>query len=216
MKLTTILGSVLVMGAASVVSAVPFVDSIKGLLKARDDHLTVQSGDGPKFTHAGFLFEFTSTYTTFAIPDNVVDANNARTVGEPNAVGLFHYGINSIENVICFNITLLGVIGGFQSPARTATHIHEGESGLAGPPRIAFPNPEGDDHRKNSIGCVQGPFTTGITNQQTGRDTGEGFHVRQIEENPKGFFTDSHTERFPAGAVRGQVQRDLNGLRFAF
>ena len=55
MKLTTILGSLLAMGAASTVSAGPVAGSIKGLLKARDNHLTVQSGDGPKFTHAGFV-----------------------------------------------------------------------------------------------------------------------------------------------------------------
>lgn len=36
-------------------------------------------------------------------------------------------------------------------------------------------------------------------------DTGDGFHVKQIEQNPKGFFTDSHTVPFPAGVVRGQL-----------
>jgi len=39
----------------------------------------------------------------------------------------------------------------------------------------------------------------------TGKDNADGFHVRQIVENPSGFFTDSHTADFLAGAVRGQL-----------
>jgi hypothetical protein len=39
-----------------------------------------------------------------------------------------------------------------------------------------------------------------------GRDTGDGFHVSQIVKNPKGFFTDSHTQKFVPGVVRGQLE----------
>lgn len=69
----------------------------------------------------------------------------------------------------------------------------------------AFPNPAGPDERRTSVGCLTGPFKTGVTNMQTGKDTGDGFHVSQIVKNPKGFFTDSHTKQFVAGAVRGQL-----------
>ena len=91
------------------------------------------------------------------------------------------------------------------SPARTATHIHEAVKGKAGPPRIAFPNPTGPDSRRVSYGCLTGPFVTGVNNTATGADQGAGFHVRQIVANPKGFFTDTHTAQFVAGAVRGQL-----------
>jgi hypothetical protein len=37
-------------------------------------------------------------------------------------------------------------------------------------------------------------------------DTGTGFSVAQIEANPEGFFADTHTEEFAAGAIRGQIQ----------
>jgi len=50
---------------------------------------------------------------------------------------------------------------------------------------------------------ITGPFVTGLA--PTGTDTGAGFHVSQIEKNPKGFFTDSHTVDFVAGVVRGQL-----------
>lgn len=108
-----------------------------------------------------------------------------------------------IPNSIYQNITLLNVAGTYQSPARTATHIHEAARGTSGPPRLAFPNPVGDDSRRVSVGCLTGPFTTGL-NGADGRDTGTGFRVSQIEANPAGFFTDAHTNLFPLGVVRGQ------------
>jgi hypothetical protein len=51
---------------------------------------------------------------------------------------------------------------------------------------------------------LTGPFFVG-TNNSAGIDNAAGFHVKQIVDNPKGFFTDSHTVQFAAGAVRGQL-----------
>lgn len=97
----------------------------------------------------------------------------------------------------------MGVTGDYQSMAKTATHIHEAAYGMSGPPRLAFPNPMGDDHVRRSVGCIVGPFTTGVL--ANGVDTGTGFHVSQIEENPAGFFTDAHTAMYVPGVVRGQL-----------
>jgi hypothetical protein len=106
----------------------------------------------------------------------------------------------------------MGVTGPYDSPAVTATHIHEAIEGQAGPPRIAFPNPEpadsGPEVVKRSSGCIQGPFTTGI--EMDGTDTGNGFTLAQIEANPAGFFTDSHTVVSVPGVVRAQMQ--ANGV----
>lgn len=146
---------------------------------------------------------FDAEYTVYATPDQVVNNVSVSTPGQPGAKGVFKYGINVEKNTICYYITLSGVTGEYSSPAKTATHIHQGDKGKAGPPRMAFPNPEGPDHRRVSSGCMEGPFTTGILAQ--GVDTGTGFHVKQIVENPKGFFTDSHTKDYLAGAVRGQL-----------
>ncbi|KAK3063495.1 hypothetical protein LTS18_015063 [Coniosporium uncinatum] len=153
-----------------------------------------------------YPFEFTSDYRVVATPGQVVDTNNVRTGGLPGAIGFYNYGINSDENVICYNITLYGFRGEYQSAANTATHIHQARKGLAGPPRIAIPNPQvvpGNPDKRVSLGCLTGPFTTGIV--VNGADTGAGFTVSQIEDNPKGFFTDVHSSLAVPGAVRGQL-----------
>ncbi|CAI6289478.1 unnamed protein product [Periconia digitata] len=152
------------------------------------------------------MFYFDKTYTVKAYPDQVVSGNGSAATpapGEHGAKGLFKFGINVAENVICYNITLSGVTGEYSSQANTATHIHEAVEGANGPPRLAFPNPQGPDNRRVSYGCLTGPFETGIV--QNGEDTGAGFHVEQIVENPSGFFSDSHTAKFVPGVVRGQL-----------
>ncbi|KPI39337.1 uncharacterized protein AB675_5006 [Cyphellophora attinorum] len=134
-------------------------------------------------------FHFTSTYNLVATPDKVIGAQNNSAPGETGAIGYYNYGINSELDIICYNITLTG--------------------GAAGPPRIAFPNPEpadsGPEVVKRSSGCITGPFTTGI-NGTNGGDTGAGFTLARIEANPSGFFTDSHTAKSVPGVVRAQLQ----------
>jgi hypothetical protein len=154
-------------------------------------------------------FDFTSTYKIEATPDQVVDANNTYTGGLKGAYGIYKFGINSKENVICYNITITGFQGEYQSPAISATHIHEAVKGKAGPPRIAFPNPvEVCPGVRRSIGCITGTkdgFVTGVKNTATGQDQGFGFNVKKIEDNPKGFFADVHSSKAVPGAVRGQL-----------
>lgn len=147
---------------------------------------------------------FTSAFTVMATPDQVINNDGVATPGQEGATGEFTFRINSDLEIICYDITLEGVSGDYESPAKTATHIHEAAVGESGPPRIAFPNPApvGDGPRTSS-GCLQGPFTTGVAPE--GTDTGDGFSLAQIEANPAGFTGDSHTVDFPAGVVRGQL-----------
>ncbi|PFH57641.1 hypothetical protein XA68_14766 [Ophiocordyceps unilateralis] len=155
---------------------------------------------------AGSPFKFTSTFHVDAGPGEVVDAMNNFTGGLQGATGHFHFGINSDQNFICYNISVDGFRGNYSSPAKTATHIHEGAVGKSGPPRIVFPNPEGPEgQHRVTMGCIQGPFVTGV--MTNGTDSGRGFHVRQIEENPDGFFADLHSTEAVPGAVRGQLQK---------
>ncbi|ALD11598.1 CHRD domain-containing protein [Clavibacter capsici] len=147
---------------------------------------------------------FTSAFTVMATPDQVLNADGVATPGEPGATGRFDLRLDSTSNTICYDITLTGVTGEYQSPAKTATHIHQAAVGKAGPPRIAFPNPtDSGNGTRTSSGCMQGPFTTGVA--PDGKDTGEGFTVAQIEADPSAFAADTHTASFTAGAVRGQL-----------
>ena len=82
------------------------------------------------------LFSFDAEYVIKATPDQVIANGGSPAPGQPGARGLFKYGINIAENTICYNITLSGVTGAYQSPAITATHIHEGVKGKPGPPRL--------------------------------------------------------------------------------
>ncbi|KXJ88102.1 hypothetical protein Micbo1qcDRAFT_123360 [Microdochium bolleyi] len=151
-------------------------------------------------------FDFTSTYEIVAEPKQVVNPQNEFTGGLEGALGYFNFGLNSHEDVICYNITLVNFRGDYQSMAKTSTHIHEGAPGKTGPPRIAFPNPEpwggeGSNIRR-SIGCLKGPFETGIT--ANGADTGAGFTIAKLEANPSAFNADTHSSLAVPGAVRGQ------------
>ncbi|KAG9256453.1 uncharacterized protein F5Z01DRAFT_510844 [Emericellopsis atlantica] len=146
---------------------------------------------------------FTSAYKVLATPDQVVNSMNEKTGGLKGAKGLYTFGINSDEDVICYKIILTGFEGEYQSPANTATHIHQADKGMSGPPRIAFPNPQGDKIRV-SKGCLQGPFTTGVI--ANGQDTGVGFTLKQIEADPTNFNADVHSSLAVPGAVRGQLK----------
>lgn len=153
----------------------------------------------------GDIFQFTSTHLVHAVPENVVNGTTP-TGGLAGASGTFHFGINSHLNTICYNITLHNFQGDFESPANTATHIHEAAVGASGPPRIAFPNPHplnAEGTVRGTAGCLSGPFVTGVIAED--KDTGEGFHVSQLEANPAAFMADVHSSLALPGAVRGQL-----------
>jgi len=160
----------------------------------------------PPAGSAASPFTFTSFFSVKATPDQVVNGTEP-TGGLEGASGLYLLGFNSKENVVCYNITLYNFQGDYSSPADTATHLHEAAKGASGPPRIAFANPTPlGDGLARSIGCITGPFVTGLNDTaRAGVDSGEGFTVSQIEDNPAGFFIDVHSSLAVPGAVRGQL-----------
>ncbi len=156
--------------------------------------------------------EFTSAYTVNATPGEVIDPDGNVAPGPEGATGTFNFMINSDEEIICYDITLTGVTPPYESAAKTATHVHDADAGEGGPPRMSFPNPQGDGDELTSSGCLQGPFTTGLEGDD-GVDTGEGFSLAEIEADPAGFSADTHTADFVPGAVRGQLtEMPLGGV----
>ncbi|KAL8935297.1 MAG: hypothetical protein Q9216_005496 [Gyalolechia sp. 2 TL-2023] len=115
-------------------------------------------GNQPSTSCPPSFFEFTSTFHIQATPDQVVNGstNPVFTGGLPGAQATYDFGINSNLDLICYDIKLTGFRGEYQSPAKTATHVHEAAAGQNGPPRLAFPNPAGDENLRRSVGCMQG------------------------------------------------------------
>ncbi len=67
--------------------------------------------------------DFTSIFNITATAGQVVASGNT-TTGQPGARGQFNFAINTRTDTICYDITLFGVSGPYQSLASTATHIH--------------------------------------------------------------------------------------------
>lgn len=109
--------------------------------------------------------------------EQVVDGGSGEVgVGDPDGSGLYELELQPEENVICFDIAV-DVTPPYESPANTATHIHEAPEGEAGPPRVVFPDPKSNDpdaqQIRKSVGCFPGEFAT-----QTGV-------MVPVEDNPR-------------------------------
>jgi hypothetical protein len=153
-------------------------------------------------------FEQTSRFTTEVTPEQVVDEDGAFRQGEPGSAGTFDLRLDSVSDTICYDITLQGVSGDYSSPAATATHIHDNDFGLIGPPVVAFENPQpvdadDPDGLRRSSGCVDA--TAPAFDDGRDDDPGEGFQVSDLEADPEAYYLDTHTADFVGGAVRGQL-----------
>lgn len=167
---------------------------------------------GGKINYVDDPHSYTSAFHTRAVNTTIINNDGNPVNGLPGAFGQYALRVNSNKNIICWDITTVGVTGEYMSPAITATHMHEAAVGKPGPPRVAFPNPKfvstnamGQEVRRSS-GCQKAPFFTGV-NTATGVDSGSasGFVLKNVEANPSGFMGDTHTVEFPAGAIRGQL-----------
>jgi hypothetical protein len=175
---------------------------------ARSSDYAIEAGLGGGGVDLPPEFEQTSRFVTTVDALQVTDGEEFRR-GEPGATGVFDLRLDAVNDLVCYEITLTGVSGGYASPALTATHIHEGAFGTTGPPRVVFDDPQpvdadDPDGTRRSSGCVDAgapAFPDGAMDP----DPGAGFTVAQLEASPDGFYLDSHTEAFPGGAVRGQL-----------
>lgn len=113
-------------------------------------------------------------------------------------------GFNSDDDFVCWYIVSKGFRGEYESAARTATHVHEGPPGVAGPPRLSLKNPVGRGDVRISSGCQKGPYTTGLDDEETGIDTGVGFTAGELEDSPEEYYVDIHSSLAVPGANRGQ------------
>ena len=106
--------------------------------------------------------------------------------GDADGKGSATVRLDSAKGEVCYDVKVEGIA------APTAAHIHEGAAGAAGPPVITL-NP---DKIAQGEDCLTG---------QKAAD------IERIGANPSGFYVNVHTEEFPDGAIRGQLQKKGQG-----
>ena len=112
---------------------------------------------------------------------NEIGEDGQRGAGDPNGFGSASATVDGGR--LCFGITVKNI----DDPA--AAHIHRGVRNANGPVVIELAAPSAGDPGAVA-GCVSA--RTSLT--------------RQIRRNPSRFYFNVHTQRYPAGAVRGQVR----------
>jgi len=117
-----------------------------------------------------------------------MSGNPNRNVGDPNGRGkAFVFGIDNDPNTLCYVLRVNKI-----APA-TMAHIHKGRRNENGPVVVNLAAP--DDG--NAGDC--------LTQGEPGKFE-DGQTVQEILEHPRRFYVNVHNERFPGGAIRGQLE----------
>lgn len=115
---------------------------------------------------------------------NVVSETGAANAGDPDGVGSVTIKMTKISQSkakLCFGVTVAGV----DQPI--FIHIHKGTAGTNGPHVVDLIPPASGLNA--SSGCVNIPVAL----------------AKDINNDPLNYYVNLHTENFPAGAVRGQL-----------
>src|SRR5688572_5060205 len=112
---------------------------------------------------------------------NEVSNDGQANVGDPDGVGSATVLFDG--TTLCFGIT----VNNLDTP--TAAHIHQERAGVNGPIVVPLTAPADGDPGASS-GCIPDVDTN---------------LVEEIFTHPEAFYVNVHTEKFPAGAIRGQL-----------
>lgn len=113
----------------------------------------------------------------------ILSGANEVPPGDPDGAGLMSMTLNSGQEEICWEL----VVEDIDSPTRA--HIHQGLAGSNGPIVVAFFDFVEIPEDLSSCVAVERNL------------------VKEIRRNPSGFYVNVHTEDFPGGAIRGQLER---------
>jgi hypothetical protein len=109
--------------------------------------------------------------------------------GAGGASGSASIRLNQGQKRVCFTLTGSGL-----GRSILGAHIHRGAAGVAGD--IVIPLPTASlaplEHGGAARGCVQNVDVA---------------LIKEIRQNPAGFYVNIHTEQFPSGAARGQLAK---------
>ena len=112
---------------------------------------------------------------------NEVSDDGQANVGDPDGIGSATVLFDG--TTLCFGITVDNL------DAPTAAHIHQERAGVNGSIVVPLTAPADGDLGASS-GCIP--------------DVDSDL-VEEIFTHPEGFYVNVHTEKFPAGAIRGQL-----------
>ena len=101
--------------------------------------------------------------------------------GDPDGSGFATVTVNPGQGVLCYELSVSGI-----APA-TAAHIHEAPPGEAGPVGVTLQPPTSGF----SSGCVE-------VSRALAKD---------ILKNPSDYYVNVHNTEYPAGALRGQLNK---------
>jgi hypothetical protein len=100
--------------------------------------------------------------------------------GDPNGIG--HADVKVFKAKVCYKLWVKRI-----KPA-TAAHIHRGVRGVAGPIVVPLKPPTDG----SSSGCV---------------DISRSL-AKNLKEHPSRYYVNVHNRPYPAGAIRGQLERE--------
>ena len=106
--------------------------------------------------------------------------------GSPKGKGEIHVFVKPTQNKLCYDFTVSKL------DPLIAGHIHKGGPDNAGPVKIGlFEDPQGLSGDGSYEGCVK----------QVKKKL-----LKKVAANPEKFYANIHTEAYPDGAVRGQLE----------
>lgn len=118
----------------------------------------------------------------YILSATLLGENEAPGPGDPDGSGYANIVINYGQGKICWGIHVTDIT----LPA-TAAHIHDAPAGVAGPVFIGLSAPSS---KGASSGCA-------IVSKDL---------LKDIIEDPTGYYVNVHNSDYPAGALRGQLE----------
>jgi hypothetical protein len=103
---------------------------------------------------------------------------------DSDGVGVATVTIDRRKKVLCYDISITGV-------TPIAFHIHDGAAGVDGPIVVDF-TAFGQAVKKQSRGCT--------------RDVAKPL-LRDIQQNPEDYYVNIHSDAYPGGELRGQLDK---------
>jgi len=141
-------------------------------------YVNVHTGDYPD----GAIRNQLSGPVNYLLEAKMNGANERPTAGDSDGTGMGMFVLRPDQGQLCYTLTAQNVI-----LPTVASHIHRGDSTVAGPVIIPFTAPAANG---TSEGCV----------------TVDASLLKEIMANPGGFYANVHTTDFPGGAIRAALE----------